>query len=190
MSAVIRPSIPCAVPLLTAEEFVKRYPKHYVELVKGVVKEVPMAGVEHGVINSNIGYFLADYVRKNDLGRVVSNDTYFITRRNPDVVRGMDIGYISYARLPKGPVPRGALDVAPELIVEVRSPSDAWTDVFAKVEEYLAAGVGVVVVLDPEKRSASACRRNADQQDFFVGDTLTVPDVLPGFAVPVAVLFE
>ena len=190
MSAGISSSALVAVPLLTAEEFVKRYPNHRVELVRGAVKAVPMAGVEHGVVNSNFGYYLNDHVRKNELGRVMDNDTQFITRRNPDEVRGMDLAYISYARLPRGPVPRGPLEVAPELIVETRSPTDAWTDVFAKVQEYIDAGVGVVIVLDPEKRSASACRRNADQQDFFVGDTLTVPDVLPGFAVPVAVLFE
>jgi len=190
MSAVIKPSVPCAVPLLTAEEFVRRYPKHWVELVDGVVKEVAMPGFEHGMVNSNTAYFISDHVRRNDMGRVVGNDTYFVTRRDPYTVRGMDVAYISYSRLPKGPVPRGALEVAPELVVEVRSLSDAWTDVFAKVEEYITAGVDVVIVLDPEKRTASTCRLNADQADFHVGDTLTIPDVLPGFAVPVAGLFE
>ena len=74
--------------------------------------------------------------------------------------------------------------------MEVRSPSDAWTDVFAKVEEYLAAGVSVVLVVDPEKGTVSACRPGPRQEDFHAGDTLTVPDVLPGFAVEVARLFE
>ena len=124
------------------------------------------------------------------MGRILTNDTHFITRRQPDAVRGMDVAYISYARLPRGPLPRGPLEVAPELIVEVRSPSDAWTDVFAKVEEYLAASVSVVLVLDPEKGTISACRKGPTQEDFNIGDTLTVPDVLPGFAVEVAWLFE
>ena len=190
MSAVIRPSAPCALPLLTAEAFVERYPKHWVELVDGFVKGVTMPGFEHGMVVLTVARLIGNHVADHSLGRVVSNDTYFITRRDPDVVRGMDVAYISYARLPRGPVPQGALEVAPELVVEVRSPSDSWTDVFAKVEEYLAARVGVVIVLDPEKRTASACRRNADQVDFHVGDTLTVPDVLPGFAVEVSRLFE
>jgi len=190
MSAVIRPSAPPTVPLLTAEEFVKRYPKHWVELVDGVVKGVTMPGFEHGMVVLTAARLIGNYVADHSLGRVVSNDTYFVTRRDPYTVRGMDVAYVSYARLPKGPVPRGALEVAPELVVEVRSPSDAWTDVFAKVEEYIAAGVGVVIVLDPEKRSVSACRPNVNQEDFQAGDMLTIPDVLPGFAVEVARLFE
>ena len=190
MSAVIRPSVSPSIPLLTGEEFVKRYPKHWVELVDGIVKEVAMPGFEHGMVVVTVARLLGNYVADHSLGRVVCNDTFFFTRHHPDVVRGMDVAYISYARLPKGPVPCGPLDVAPELVVEVRSPTDAWTDVFAKVEEYLAAGVGAVIVLDPEKQSASVCRPGIDQTDFHAGDTLTVPDVLPGFAVEVARLFE
>ena len=176
--------------LMTAEEFVRRYPKHWVELVDGVVKEVAMPGFEHSVVVLTIARLIGNHVADRSLGRVVSNDTFFVTRRISETVRGMDVGYISYARLPKGPIPRGPLEVAPELVVEVRSPSDSWTDLFAKVEEYIAAGVGVVVVLDPEKQTASVCRPNADQTDFHVGDTLTIPDVLPGFAVAVSRLFE
>jgi Uma2 family endonuclease len=78
----------------------------------------------------------------------------------------------------------------PELVAEVRSPSDMWTALFAKVEEYFAAGVNVVLVLDPETRTVMVCRPGPTQQSLNIGDTLTVPDVLPGFAVPVAVLFE
>ena len=190
MSAVIRPSVPPTVPLLTAEEFVRRHPKHLVELVDGVVKGVAMPGFEHGMVDTNIAFFLSDHVRKHELGRVVCNDTYLVIRRNPDTVRGMDVAYVSYARLPKGPVPKGALEVAPELIVEARFPSDKWTDVFAKVEEYTTAGVGAVMVLDPETKTVSVCRPNADQEDFRAGDMLVIPDVLPGFAVEVARLFE
>ena len=149
-----------------------------------------MPGFEHGMVVLMAGRLIGNYVADHSLGRVVSNDTYFVTRRDPYTVRGMDVAYVSYTRLPKGPVPRGALEVIPELVVEVRSPSDAWTDVFTKVEEYLGLGVGVVIVLDPEKQTASTCRKNANQKDYFVGDTLTLPDVLPGFTVQIASLFE
>lgn len=186
----LSPSQPPTPPLMTAEEFFRRYPDHNVELVRGVVKELPMPGAEHGVICQAMARLLGNHVVDHSLGRILINDTHFITRRNPDEVRGMDVAYISYARLPKGPVPRGPLEVPPELIVEARSPSDAWTDVFAKVEEYIQAGVGVVIVLDAEKRTASVCRPGIDQTDFHAADTLTVPDVLPGFAVEVARLFE
>jgi len=87
-------------------------------------------------------------------------------------------------------VPEGLLDVVPELVFEVRSPSDLWTDMIAKMLEYLSAGVSVVVILDPKTKSASVFRPS-DRQDVIEADgTLTVPDVLPGFAVPVRSLFE
>lgn len=193
MTTVIAPALspqPPAPPLMTAEEFFRRYPNHNVELVRGVVKELPMPGTEHGAICQAMARVLGNHVVDHSLGRVLINDTHFITRHNPDEIRGMDVAYISYARLPKGPLPRGPLEIPPELIVEARSPSDLWTDVFAKVEEYIQAGVGLVVVLDAEKKTASVCRPGPVQTDFYVGDTLTVPDVLPGFAVEVARLFE
>ena len=190
MSAVIRPSLPPSIPLLTGEEFVKRYPDHYVELVKGVVKEIPMPGGEHGAVCGAIARLIGVFVAGHELGRVLTNDTFVYTQRDPDCIRGMDVAYFSYARLPRGRVPRGTLEVLPELVAEVRSPSDTWNDVFAKVEEYLAAGVSVVLVANPEKGTVSALRKGPTQEDFHAGDTLTVPDVLPGFAVEVARLFE
>jgi len=176
--------------LMTADEFFARYPDHLKELVKGVVQEVAMPGTEHGAVNANVIYYLSVHARKHDVGRLLSNDTFFLTGTGPDSVRGMDVAYISYARLPKGPLPRGILLAIPELVVEVRSPTDLWTELFAKVEEYLAAGVAVVVILDPRSRMASVIRPGPSQLDLTDADTLVIPDVLPGFAVPVARLFE
>lgn len=97
--------------------------------------------------------------------------------------------FFSHERLPKGDVPDGVAPVAADLVVEVRSPSDRWTDVFTKMLEYLKAGVRVVVILDPATTSASVYRPDELQQVFHNGDPLTLPDVLPGFSVPVNRLF-
>ena len=77
----------------------------------------------------------------------------------------------------------------PELIVEVKSPTDRWGDLFVKVGEYLKAGVLVVVLLDPISRSVSIYRDEARQEILGEADTLVLPDILPGFSVPVARLF-
>ena len=190
MSALLSPSLPPTVPLLTAEEFVKQYPNHRVELVDGVVKELSMPGFKHGKVCVRLSGFLFVYFQGNDIGHLVSHDTFIKIRSNPDMVLGPDLAYFSYERLAKGVEPQGLPGVLPELVAEVRSPSDLWTDVFAKVEEYIQAGVGVVIVLDPEKRTASVCRPGIEQTDYHDDDTLTVPDVLPGFAIVVARLFE
>ena len=190
MSAVLRPAFPPRIPLLTAEEFVKRYPNHHVELVDGVVKELEMPGFKHGKICGRLAGYLHVYLGGNDIGHMVMNDTFIKIRSNPDVVFGPDSAYFSYGRLPKDQEPEGLPGVLPELAAEVRSPSDAWTVVFAKVEEYLGAGVNVVLVLDPETRAVLVCRPGPTQVTLNVGDTLTIPDVLPGFAVEVARLFD
>ena len=190
MTAFLRPSVPPALPLLTAEEFVQRYPNHRVELVDGVVKELEMPGFRHGKVCVRFSGFLFVYFQANDIGHLVSHDTSIKVRSDPDLVFGPDLAYFSYGRLAKGVEPQGMPGVLPELVAEVRSPSDMWTVVFAKVEEYFAAGVNVVLVLDPETRTVLVCRPGPTQETLKAGDTLTIPDVLPGFAVPVAVLFE
>ncbi|MBY0231007.1 MAG: Uma2 family endonuclease, partial [Gemmataceae bacterium] len=92
-------------------------------------------------------------------------------------------------RLPRGLVPGGDLGLVPDLVGEVKSPSDRWGEVFAKIGEYLEAGVRVVVVADAESMTVSLYRQWAVQEILREGDTLTIPDVLPGFSVPVARLF-
>ena len=176
--------------LMTAEEFAAQYSNRRAELVRGRVVEVPMPFAKHGKVCARTTTLLQVFVDANDLGHVMTNDTLFITERNPDTTRGVDVCYLSYAKLPKSPVPDGLLDVLPELVFEVRSPSDRWTKVVAKAIEYLDAGVTVVVVLDPKTESATVFRAEDRQATFEKDDTLTIPDVLPGFAVPVHKFFE
>jgi Uma2 family endonuclease len=181
---------PAPVALLTAEEFVRQYGDQNVELVKGVVKELPMPFPKHGKVCATMAYLMLDYALKHDHGHVMSNDSFVKTRSNPDTIRGADLSYYSYERLPKGEVPEGLLAVVPDLVVEVRSPSDTWAEIFTKVGEYLGAGVRAVVVLDAVSTSASVYRAEELQQIYHNGDELTVPDVLAGFAVAVRRLFE
>ena len=175
---------------MTAAEFAQKHGGDYVELVQGQVKELPMPYPKHGKTCMSMGSFLHNYAEKNDHGHVMSNDSFVQTGTNPDTIRGADLCYFSYQRLPKGKIPDGLLPVVPNLVVEVRSPSELWTELFAKVGEYLKAGVDVVIVLDAKSASASVYRPDELQQIFHNGDALVVPDVLPGFSVPVQRLFE
>ena len=105
-------------------------------------------------------------------------------------LRGADVLFYSYERLPKGQaIPKMMHERAPDLVVEVKSPSDNWTELFGKVVEYLRAGVRVVLLLDPESASASVYRPDELQRILHNSDELTLPEVLPNFAVPVSRLF-
>jgi Uma2 family endonuclease len=179
-----------SLPLMTAVEFAQKHAGDCVELVKGQVKELPMASPKHGKICVRTSRVMDEYAESNDAGHVMSNDSYVQTGSNPDTTRGADVSFYSYERLPKGKVPEGILPVVPDVIVEVRSPSERWTVLFAKVVEYLQAGVRAVIVLDEPTGTASVYRPDELQQIFHNGDSLAVPDVLPGFSVPVKRLFE
>ena len=186
--------------ILTAEEFLEKY-GHCggVELVRGKVvwagesgrtpEDRPMPKFRHGVVSYRVVRALSDFVESHNLGWVAINDTFVRTGSGPDTVRGADILFVRYSRLPAGEPPED-LAIPPDLMVEVRSPSDRWTAVYAKVGEYLESGVTAVVILDPATRTASVYRANELQQIFDNGDDLVIPDVLPGFAVPVRRFFE
>jgi Uma2 family endonuclease len=177
-------------PKMTVEEFFRQYGgESNVELVRGQVVRYPMPGAEHGVVASIANFELRAFAQANKLGRVMGNDT--LIRIAADTARGADVCFLSYAKCPaEQRLPRGVLEIIPELVIEVRSPSDLWTDAMSKAIDYLRAGVAAVVILDPKTRSASVFR-SGDRQDTFEGDqALTIPDVLPGFDVPVARFFE
>lgn len=163
------------------------------ELVRGRIIEMNPPFPYHGWVCGNVIQILGLHVKSNKLGRVMSNDSGVHTEREPDTLRGADVAFYSFERLPPGPFSRDQyLSVVPEFIVEVRSPSDRWSQVFEKVTEYLAAGVTAVCVLDPNPVSAGATiyRDNREPVAFKAEDELTVPDVLPGFHVRVAEFWE
>ncbi len=178
--------------LMTVDEFLNTYgDQSGVELVNGLLVRLPMPGLQHGEVCLNAGVIIREFVKAHRLGRVMSNDSFVRLRENPALVRGPDVLYISYAALPKDvPTPKGAVSPPVELVVEVRSPSNSVLDMTTKANEYLDAGVKVVLILDPELESAAVFRADEYPQRFHNGDELTLPDVLPGFAVPVKRFFE
>ena len=145
----------------------------------------------HGQVCNKAVRILGNFADERDLGHVLSNDTGVITERDPDTLRGADISFYSYARVPKGPLPAGDFEFPPELVIEVRSPDDRQARSIARVAEYLGADVPVVVVLDPGPLNAFVYRD--DQPPIVLGpdDELTIPDVLgPDFRVVVRRFFE
>jgi Uma2 family endonuclease len=179
-----------AVELMTAEEF-WLLPNDGLptELVRGRIVPMNMPAPRHGEICGNTIHILKSYLDSNDIGRVVSNDFGVITERNPDTVRGADVGYYSYQRILKGPLPEGYLSLAPDVVFEVRSPGDHWQKILAKVAEYLAAGVQRVCVLDEKTETITVYSPDEPEVKFGRDQELVLPEILPGFAARVARFF-
>jgi Uma2 family endonuclease len=123
----------------------------------------------------NVAGELRDYVRPRALGRITINDSGVVTEREPDTVRGADVAYFSFERLPKHVTPRVYPDVPPELVFEVMSPDDVFRDVMAKVDEYLAAGVLLVYVIDPSREQAMLFQKDSLGTLFGPTDEMTSP---------------
>jgi Uma2 family endonuclease len=178
--------------LLTAEEYAT-LPESFdgpTELVRGILITMPPTRPRHGEICARVSYLLQCYLEDRDIGRVVTNDAGIITERNPDSVRGADIAYYSYGRVHKGPLPDGLLEVTPEIVFEVLSPTDRWSDVQVKVAEYLNAGVQSVCVVDDDTRSVHVFHVDQPMRVYKTAEEFSLPDILEGFAIKVTRFFE
>ena len=178
-------------PLLTAEEFMQHDDLEApVELLRGVVSDLPFPLPRHGQVCVTFGFELANHVFEKSLGYILSNHTCILTERNPDTVRCCDICYISRIKVPSGKLTGYFPPVPPDLIVEVLSPEELWPEVESKVWNFLDAGVTVVCVVDPTTETARIYRSDRDEEQLKNADLVTFEDVLPGFSVPLKQLFE
>jgi Uma2 family endonuclease len=173
--------MPDTTRLITADEL-ERFPgdDNRYELVEGRVIRMSPVGYRHARVVTRFLVLLNRHISGRDLG-VALTELGFKLASNPDTVRAPDIAFIRRDRVPP-PDTRGFLHGPPDLAVEVLSPDDRPGEVRAKVEEYLARGVALVLVVDPDERSVTAHRRlappvvaRADEDLVDLGDV--IPDL-------------
>jgi Uma2 family endonuclease len=178
-----------ATKLMTAEEFMDLPAPadgSKQELVRGEIVTMPPTKQPHGFAQIRIGWLLMNVVEPNRLGWVGS-ESGTITERDPDTVRGPDVYFFSIERMPERPT--GYADIAPDLVVEIRSPSDRSATIREKVREYLAAGTRLVWVVDPETRTVMVYAGNMRGLELDESETITGGEVLPTFTCKVADFF-
>ncbi len=161
---------------------------HY-ELVKGELIRMSPPGIEHGDIASELSARLRMHAKSHKLGRVLV-EAGFNLARHPDTVRGPDVAFLSSARIPPQGLPRGFFEGAPDLAVEIVSPSETASEVQEKVQDYLTHGTRLVWVVEPGTRTVVVYRADGSARLLRDEDTLEGEDVVPGFTVKVAELFE
>ena len=141
-------------------------------------------GGMHGVSCSKADRRIGNFVEEHGLGTVMCNDVGVITERDPDSVRGPDVAYWSHERLKE--IPLGYIEVAPDLIVEVLSPSNTSKKIREKLAEYFTKGVRMVWVIAPEDRTLTIYRTPDEGRLLHETATVTGEDVLPGFSCRVS----
>lgn len=182
------PAVSTEPALLTGSDVLRMGDIGPYELIKGRLVPMSPTKPEHGRLESRLDRILGRFVDEHSLGEVWVGEVGLYTHRNPDTVRGVDLLFISHERRARA-TPGNFLDVAPELVIEILSPQDRWSEVRKKLREYFAIGVTVVLVADLDEQTISVYRSLTDIQELAVGDVLEIADVLPGFSVSVADLF-
>lgn len=181
---------PTEIKLITGEEFALTDVPDYYELVRGRIVPMPPPTHGHGRAGFNIAGPAFVFLQTNPLGQMAIGDSGIYTERDPDTVRGADLYFVSNLRLAKRDKTKGYLTVAPDWITEVRSPSNTDAYIEEKLGEYFNIGVRMVWLVDPEARCVHVYRSLKDVRTFHENDTVGGEDVLPGFSLPVAKIFE
>lgn len=179
-----------ATKLMTAEEFwVSPENGKHCELVAGAVVERRPAGGIHAAVACRVIEQLGAWARAGDRGEV-GPESGFILARDPDVVLAPDVFFISKSRIPQAGIPEAFWPLAPDLAVEVISPSETAVEINEKAMEYLNAGTALVWLIYPISREVVVQTPDGHSRRFRENDVLQDENVLPGFRCAVAELFR
>lgn len=178
--------------LLSAAEFAARPEPEdgsKEELVRGEIMSLPPPSHVHGIVQGHFYFYLRIWANQHKLGNITV-ESGLPTETDPDTLRGPDVAYWSYARLPADRVPDVYANVPADLVVEVLSPDDSHRRIADKIREYFAVGVRLVWVADPRERTVTVYTKPDDGTVLRPDATLTGGDVLLEFTCPVASFFE
>jgi Uma2 family endonuclease len=165
------------------------------ELVEGRLVRMTPTGTGHAADASTLDHALNLFVRERRLGRVISSEAGFLVSQlgEPDTVLAPDVAFVRAERVPPRDSPEwnGYWRLAPDLVVELASPSQSHSELAAKARLWLRAGTRLVWVVWPMSRQIDVWRPGADAPiaTFGFADSLDGLDVLPEFQYSVASLF-
>jgi Uma2 family endonuclease len=174
-----------AVTSMTADELLQlpsdgwRY-----ELVRGELRKLSHSGARHGRVAAEIVWSLIAQMKRQRTGAIYSSKTGFRISRQPDTVRAPDAAFVRSERVIDS---AGFFEGPPDAAFEVVSPGDTYTEIEEKTLQWLRAGVRVVVIVDPNTKTARVHRSNSATK---VEDVIEIDDVIPGWRLPLADLFE
>lgn len=177
--------------LLTAEDLLRLDSKGVKgELIRGVLHERMPSGGRHGEIAVALATEFRIFVRPRRLGRVGGSDTGILIERDPDTVREPDIYFISAERLPLDVEVSGYYEVVPDVVVEIRSPSDSLRQLNDKIAMWLGEGARLVLAIFPDTRTARVHRPDGSTLDLAQDDAFDGEHVLPGFRCQLKDIFD
>lgn len=165
------------------------YEKHF-ELVRGDLMMMSPASPKHGRYASRLNGALGPYVDEHDLGEVYTAEPGFLLHPEPEpVVRAPDIAFVSKERIPPEEEQSGFWELAPDLVVEIISPSETGQEIQNKVKDYLDAGTRLIWLVYPKTRTVVEYYSRKTIRELTINDILEGGDVVSGFQYPLEKLF-
>jgi Uma2 family endonuclease len=155
-------------------------------LIRGVLYRYPPRMPRDGRIVAATGRHVSNYMVEHRLGFGFSGSG-FILERNPDTLLCPDLSFVRVERMPVDV--DGYPELAPDLVVEIAPPSPSGPSIEEKTAIYLAAGVRLIWVVDPARRTVSVLRADGNERLLTEDEVIDGEDVLPGFHLPVSQLF-
>ena len=155
------------------------------ELIAGVVRVMEPTGFGHGRVAMTVGALLREHVVANDLGVALAAETGFVLANDPDTVRAPDAAFVRRERFEVLGDMLKYWPEAPDLAVEVVSPSDTFSEIEEKAFQWLAAGTRLVLVADPRRRTITAYRGADDVRIHVAGETIDASAAVPGWSLGV-----
>lgn len=181
--------------LVTADELLAMPPRDAhgndcrLALIRGEVKTMSPTGGVHGILCIKLGAALLDFVEAHELGEVFGAETGFVVERAPDSVIGADLAFVSRERMATVENIYKFIPFAPDLAVEVLSPSNTVQEMDEKIAFYFAAGSRAVWIVNPKRRTVAAYSSEVEVRILGEAETLEGGDVLPGFSYELSRLF-
>ena len=177
-----------ALTIRDLEQLQAQHPDWRMELVHGEIRVISPSGGESGAVSGEVFGVLRDWVRPRRLGQVFDSSTGFVLPNKDKDVRAPDASFVRAERLRQ--VPTGYVEVVPDLMVEVRSPSDSLTQLRQKIQSFFEVGTQVGILVDPRSRTVEVYRPGQETPQMLQdGDVLTVPELLPGWSVAISDLW-
>jgi Uma2 family endonuclease len=175
---------------ITAEQFFQRPDLEHCELIEGEVVALSPAGGHHGASASIIDILLGHYVLEHDLGMTYAAETGFLIQRGPDTVLAPDFAFIANERLPDWSQCKSFVPAVPDLVVEVVSPGDRFSEVELKAKRWLDAGCQDLFVIDPESKTVRRRLHDGIIEVLDENATIDAGDLVPGWTLQVARIFK
>jgi len=155
-------------------------------------EETRMAGKQHGAIAAKLNYFLVAYVMENPVGTVYADNTSYVLESDAhgvELIRVPDVSFVRTERIDREN-PNSSHYLAPDIAIEVISPSETGTEIRRKLKDYLRTGTRQVWQVYPDTKEIMVWLADGTVNTYEIGQTIPGGELLPGFELDVTRIFE